>query len=561
MKNFRCVLLLLWICFVVRGLFYCAMFPIWEGYDEPFHFAYLQQLIHNRALPRPATPISREVQQSLHVLPLPWIISQEQLPPPIRVHDEYWRLGPTEREDLQKQFRAMPLSWQQKEGNESIGNYEIQQAPLYYLLFYFPLKWMSGLSLAARVFLLRVFNILLASCVVPLGYAVVRGILNNGNLALSLIAFIAVLPELFVDLARVGNESLALVLYTVTFYFAVKITRGPEKFKNFFWLGLTLALGLLTKAYFLTAIPALFVIVVWCLWRWPHDRKSLARNTLLAAAALTSIAGPWYWRVHRLTGSWSGISYEAALHSMSRWHMLAQVPHMNWIGGVISILLSHIWFGGWSFLKFPRPVYVFFGAIVLMSVAGICRVALFHLQKNDREAVSSDWQQIDSAKLAALTSFYAFFWLGLIYDLLITYISTGFSASTGWYMYALIVAEAILFYLGLSAVLSRNFRSWILPLLTALFALLDLSGVHFYLIPYYSGVISHVTQDRVGAASIPQLIRVGIPEFAHRLSVNKPAFLGPVEFGVLWMVFLAATVFLIYMTFRLRKAACAEENE
>jgi len=27
------------------------------------------------------------------------------------------------------------------------------------------------------------------------------------------------------------------------------------------------------------------------------------------------------------------------------------------------------------------------------------------------------------------------------------------------------------------------------------------------------------------------------------------------------MMFLAATVFLIYMTFRLRKAACAEENE
>ena len=552
MNSSRRALLLIWICFVVRGLFYSAMFPIWEGYDEPFHLAYIQELIHNRAVPGPATPISREVQQSLHVLPLPWTISQDQLPPPILVHDDYWKLEPAERRRLEEEFRAMPLGWQQEDANESIGNYEAQQTPLYYLLFYFPVQWMSGFSLAIRVFFLRILNILLASLVVPLGYLVARGVLKSSGLALAAVALIAVLPELFVDLARVGNEGLALVLYTLALYFAVKAVEGSENFKNFLWLGITLALGLLTKAYFLTALPALFVLAAACFWRWPGHRKSLVTNALLAGAAIAVIAGPWYWRVHKLTGSWSGISYDAALHSMSRWHMLAEVRHVNWAGGMISILLSHVWFGGWSFLKFPRVVYLFFGAIILASVAGMCRVLLVKVRGKNEEAESGDWRRADSGGLGAVTAFYAFFWLGLIYDLLITYVATGYSASTGWYMYALIVAEIILFYFGLSAVMPRSFRSWILPALTALFALLDLSGMHFYMIPYYCGVIFHTTPDRVAAASLPKLVQVGIPEFGRRLSINKPDFLGPAEFGVLWIAYLAATALLVYMTFRLR---------
>ncbi len=493
------------------------------------------------------------------MLPLPWKLSQERLPQPFFSHDDYWRLSPAERERLQKQFREIPVAWSRENAvAANLSSYESQQAPLYYLLFYFPLKWMTGFSLASRVFLLRVFNILLASLVVPLGYGVAHSVLKNRNLALSLLALVAALPELFVNVSRVGNESLALVFYTIVFYLALQIVEGPQNFRYFPWLGVTLSLGLLAKAYFLAAIPAFFLMVAWCFWRWPGEGKNLLKKTALATLALLLIAGPWYWRIHTLTGSWSGHTHEAALRSMSRWQMLAQVPHVNWINAGISVLLSHIWFGGWSFLKFTRPVYFFFGFIILLAALGMGRMVLLQFRKGEK---ANPQAEPSFDKLLVLLSFYAFFWLGLAYDTVVLYIRLGESASSGLYMYSLIVAEAILFYLGLSAVLSRNFRSWILPLLTIFFALLDLSGVHFYLIPYYSGVISHVTQDRVGAASIPQLIRVGIPEFARRLSVNKPAFLGPVEFGVLWMVFLAATVFLIYMTFRLRKAACAEENE
>jgi len=553
MKSPRRVLLLIWVCFVLRGVFYSAMFPIWEGYDEAFHFAYLQQLINNQTVPDVRTPFPRELLQSLHVLPLPWRLSQERLPPPFFSHEDYWKLPQVERERLQKQFREMPLSWSRENSAETgISNYETQQMPLYYLLFYLPLKFMSGLSLASRVFLLRILNILLASCFVPIGYLVALRALNNKNLALSVLVFVTALPELFVDLARVGNESLALLIYTVAIYFALKIVEGPQNLKYFPWLGITSGLGLLTKAYFLTALPALLLIVSWCYWQWPREKRRLIKDAALAAAALCIIAGPWYWRVHTLTGSWSGVTDDIAVRSISRWQMLAQVPHVNWVSGIVSILLSHVWFGAWSFLKFSRPVYLFFGLIILLAVLGICRVVLLRLRKNSPD---EDSRAIESGKLLVLLSFYAFFWLGLIYDILLIYIHLGISASTGWYMYCLIVPEAILLYLGLSAVVTKKIRSWILPSLTSLFVLLDLYGLHFLLVPYYTGVISHAGQNRVAEAGIGELIHMGIPEFARRLSVNKPAFLGATEIIVLWIIFLFAAVFLIFAAFGLRKAS------
>jgi hypothetical protein len=64
------VLALLWLAFVVRGFWYCALLPPWEGYDEPFHFAALQHVASGQGMPHADAPISLEVQTSGHLLPL-----------------------------------------------------------------------------------------------------------------------------------------------------------------------------------------------------------------------------------------------------------------------------------------------------------------------------------------------------------------------------------------------------------------------------------------------------------------------------------------------------------
>jgi hypothetical protein len=137
-----------------------------------------------------------------------------------------------------------------------------------------------------------------------------------------------------------------------------------------------------------------------------------------------------------------------------------------------------------------------------------------------------------------------------MYDTLIIYAASGVSASNGWYMYSLVVAEVILLYLGLTAFCPARCRPMIIPGLTALFVLLDLCGMHLLLIPYYTGITSHVTQDRVPLAGIGQLLRTSVLEFAQRLSVNKPSFLRPYVLISLWALFMAATLSLIPMAFK-----------
>jgi hypothetical protein len=66
--------MLIWACFLVRLFFYCATIPLWEGFDEYAHFAYVQQLATNRAIPGRNTPIPASVVDSLRLAPLPWTL-------------------------------------------------------------------------------------------------------------------------------------------------------------------------------------------------------------------------------------------------------------------------------------------------------------------------------------------------------------------------------------------------------------------------------------------------------------------------------------------------------
>lgn len=74
-----------------------------------------------------------------------------------------------------------------------------------------------------------------------------------------------------------------------------------EHFGHLPIVGVVLGLRLLTKAYFFTALPALFVILVWCCWRWPSHWKRLILQSALGIGTAVAIGGVWYWRAHRKT--------------------------------------------------------------------------------------------------------------------------------------------------------------------------------------------------------------------------------------------------------------------
>lgn len=135
----RKFLILIWCVFLARGVFYSTFLPIWEGYDEPIHFAFVQYWGTTHRLPLPTTPVSREIQSSLHLLPLPWMLRLHGYPKPIFTHDEFWKLDGQQRNHMEQEFRRIPKEWASEPGTELITNYEAQPPPLYYVLLAAPL--------------------------------------------------------------------------------------------------------------------------------------------------------------------------------------------------------------------------------------------------------------------------------------------------------------------------------------------------------------------------------------------------------------------------------------
>src|ERR1019366_7405760 len=127
-----------------------------------------------------------------------------------------------------------------------------------------PAMWVCralGAGLAGGGLALRFLSSLLASLVVPLVFLVGRQVWGAGRLALGCAAIVALMPGLALDVARGGDDCLAVVLFTLLTWLAVKMVQEGLSFKLAAATGLVLGLGLLTKAYFLTAIPAVLAVL------------------------------------------------------------------------------------------------------------------------------------------------------------------------------------------------------------------------------------------------------------------------------------------------------------
>jgi 4-amino-4-deoxy-L-arabinose transferase-like glycosyltransferase len=536
--------LVVWLCFLARGLFYNIMFPVWEGFDEYVHFAYVQHVVQKGTLPTAETPVSQEVEESLKLLPLPWMMREWN--PSYIIHDQYWKLPAQEREQQEASIYALPHSWAGQPAKGYLPLYEAQQPPLYYWLMSLPLRAASTLSLPGRVFLLRLLSLALASIAIPMGFLLANHVLRSRETALGIVALIAIMPGLMVDICRVGNDCLALALYTFVVYAALRFMQNPEHNGITLLLAFSLGVGLLTKAYFLTAIPAFAVIVLFC---FPHHavKQLLVRGIAVIAIAL-ALSAWWYWRNHILTGSWSGLMQDASLRNTTLGELLFKIREVDWRNALDSTVLSHIWFGNWSFLQVRSWMYKFFSYAGLLALFGFKVYWIRSLLRNLPKTFPHP------RHLMVLSAFYFFFCLGICYHVLITFAANGQSSSAGWYLYCLIVVQALLITIGLTVISPAGFRPYVVPAAAISFGLLDFYTAHFISIPYYVGLIGHKPNGFLASFAIGQVREIGIWNIFGRISANKP-FLSPPLAIALWLSYLAATTVLMVLVIRIARRA------
>jgi len=358
---------------------------------------------------------------------------------------------------------------------------------------------LRGAPLADQVLVLRWLSAIVASLAIPLVFAIGREAFDDDTLALAAAAVVALMPGFAIDVARVGNDGLAVV------FFSVVIWLGFHPRRRALWLGVALGLGLLTKAYVLTAIPAVALLLVLRRARW-----------FTAALAAFAIGGWWYVRNVLTQVSLTGLTESAMPASGAG--MWRHVFEINWPKAIDSALFAHIYTGGWSMLTVRSWIYHLFYLAAAAAAVGLIRL------RRDR-------------RIWWLAGVYACYWIGACYDILLLYVTRGVATSMGYYLYAVVGAEIPL------AVAA--FRRWAAAIFALLFAALDLYTVHAVDIPYYTGLIRHTGGNAIAAVHWRDFDAIGFTEIVHRLAMFKGSFGSSTLLVVLWIAYLAATLTLL----------------
>jgi 4-amino-4-deoxy-L-arabinose transferase-like glycosyltransferase len=522
--------------FIVKGFVYAAVTPLWEGIDEPFHFAYIQSLTANRSFPVWGKSfLDADIAQSTAYAPLAPLMPQLVKGFQKLSYLDYWCLAPETRQQLNSKLRKLQASGETITPSTT-PLYQAQHPPLYYLLCAPLYQLMDSRNLVEKVFAMRLYSVLIASGAVVAASLIGR---QRGVLGTTLAVLAVSWPVLYVDVARVGNDSLGAALFA--FLFAALIAYGTKQTRlRAACIGILLGLGLLTKAYFATAVPAIaayvFLPAVFDRSRW---KRALAAGFIIFLCA-GAIGGWWYVRNYMLYGTFSGLQESIYFPSVGLLEKLRAALEVNWLFILKHLFVTFSWVSGWSFVHLPKGIYVVFLLLFGFATAGLAR----HL-------AAQQWRlrnifRNDHALTAAFFLVF-FFALGVAYhEINVKATVKVMGGPGGWYFYALVVPISYLLAAGMAAFAGdygedwgpsrrkgrrgiswENFLKWRwwFPCFAILFLIVELYGFAGILLPYYAGYAVPAADgwsvEAVDAA------RAHLADAVGRLLMDKPAALSP----------------------------------
>ena len=408
---------------------------MWEGFDEPFHYAYVESLSTNAAFPVfGRSPVSREIAESFRDVPLTRMLSVTV--PGALSFEEWFRIGASEK--TERLARLSTLSSSARAEPSDILNYEAQQAPLAYMVLAPFDAALARVPLRYRILLLRLIATVSGTLLLWFGVVKLCRLLQiSDTFAFATAAGVFSAQMLWATIAHVGNDYLAVPL---TFLLLVWLGIAAQKpsVRNLVILSVIFSAGLLTKAYFLAFTP----VFVWCVLK-------CTRPIVLLIPAITAL--PWYVHNRFLYGSFSGTQQSVAGIGFTQ--AIFALPHIPLVSSSLAFLHWSLWTGNWSFLSFSKAT--------LNIELGLIGMALALYFRHFRHFTKAEWWG-----LAACGCFCA----ALLYQTCVTYIHThGLSLfAEPWYWQGIVCFIWVLAFRGLEqSVLLGRIIALVLVLLSA----------------------------------------------------------------------------------------------
>lgn len=448
----------IWVAIYLLGVAFICFLPPWEGYDEMAHFSYAQQVADTGQEPSfEKGKLAKDVETYKRLAPTPY---NTTLP-----FDENG--GVTYRiwfsqGDASSVLAHAPPSSKRHFSAGTARNWQAQHPALYYWLIAPWVSLTADFSWAAQLFILRLLSWSLAFAGLLISVRSTARALSVARPELSCVytrialAWPLLFPGFFPEFARLGNDSLVLLLLSLVWTLLVQRFIAPQRVCWHLGLGVLLGLGGLTKVTFL---PVSIAVFGWLLWMGAHASGWKQRikgwsNSILVIAIYFAFTGEVYLDNLAQRGSLSGLAElsGSAAPGTFFWMAAFQYP-LELIKGMLGLGMTFVW-GGTASSAYPPVMFVL--PVVLLVVALIgCSVELL-------KGKSRDLAILALMIIAAVTS-------GLIYYLLVRIAATGVGAGApGWYLHTLIAPLSLLLACGWRFIQTRLplsrviWRTWLI---------------------------------------------------------------------------------------------------
>ncbi|MGA9349062.1 MAG: glycosyltransferase family 39 protein [Anaerolineae bacterium] len=339
--------------FIVLGITYSLVTPIFEAPDEIYHYFFIKHLADGKGLPVQSPEDTGLWEQEGSQPPLYYLLGALAT---------FW-IDTSEVEDLLWYNPQANIGTPLDPGNKNVIVHTQRES--------FPFR---GTALA--VHLIRLLSVLLGAGTVFLTYRLALEIFpGREQLALGAAALNAFIPQFLFISSAINNDNLVMPLCSLALLMIVKIGNRKSKIENRNWvlLGLILGLACLSKLnglglLILTAV--VLIVEAYC----RRSPRPLVQGIIALAVALV-VAGWWYVRNWTLYGDPTGLNMMLAVVGRG-----SPPSSLSELWGEFRGLRMSFWalFGWFSILVAPAA-YAILDAASLFALAGLAVWFVRHL--------------------------------------------------------------------------------------------------------------------------------------------------------------------------------------
>ncbi|MBN1219124.1 MAG: phospholipid carrier-dependent glycosyltransferase [Anaerolineae bacterium] len=460
--------------FILLGLGYSSLTPIFENSDETLHYPYVKHLADGRGLPLAVANQLWNQEGTQHPLYYAIVaastfwLNTDNLPDLLQ-RNPHW---------LYSEVRALINDNQNLVLHGPIDAFPYQRAALAVHIG----RWWSLIFGLVTV----VCTFLLARHLFP----------QNLPLVITATALTALNPQFIRVSATVSNDSLSAALATLAVLLAFKFTE-PKKSANRqmgnsqfaihnsqfippLLLGLLTGLALLTKLSSLTTMFLVAFIVFWRLFFLGELHQALLKiiiRWLVIIVVLTAVlSGWWFWRNYQLYGEWLAtethldLAGRASLSLAGVWGLRAEAERAYWATF------------GWGQIRPPEWVYQILFGFTRIGLLGLIVAMLAKLiQGSKSRPLPLNLQNFNFESIIILL-----LWATLNLILYLRWVMEVGSVSHTRLMFPAIAAISLLLALGWHALIPIRWAGWFSGLVTVLLLALNSYSLGWLIYPAFT---------------------------------------------------------------------------